>query len=601
MVVVCLSSGILAADGLSSVGAPQAVATFECIGVVLDFSGDDNRNADCGMRYRIKGTADWHQAHPLFVDHRLNAYWGINTRQFRGSVVNLKPATTYEIEVAYNDADGGSGSKTVEATTWNETFPEGEAVEVGDRTTQLNVSQSGSASAYTVYRPAQAGTAVIDVANAENRCVHVDADYVIVRGLTLRGSQANAVQVEGGRHHVVIENCDITNWGPSGIGRLGGWDWSSASGIRVDKSAHHIVIQHNTIHSPRGGSNSWASGSQPWQTGDHPMGPQAISFNQSLGSDVIRFNRCWSEGEDHYYNDIVGGTNNGAQGNLKCDSDVYGNVVSQCWDDGLEIEGFNINVRIWGNVIHHAFKAIATANIGYTRPDSIDSSLGPHYIWRNVMYDCLSSATKIRGDGGYYFYHNTVFATVPYCLEAPNSSKSPEVKAFGIVKNNIILSAQPFDFSKVNASHGAKWFFDYNLYALAKSELTFRSGWGAHAVTGGSPVFDIDDDTVFNLALGSDGIDAGEVIPNFSDGYYGDAPDMGAFEYVPLSSATHWSPAAAVRKNSVVGAQLSVFDLRGRFVSKSTGKMPASIVARGAYVLIPTPLSTARTIYHISR
>ena len=31
------------------------------------------------------------------------------------------------------------------------------------------------------------------------------------------------------------------------------------------------------------------------------------------------------------------------------DSDIYGNSIQNTWDDGIEAEGGNNNVRIWGN------------------------------------------------------------------------------------------------------------------------------------------------------------------------------------------------------------------------------------------------------------
>jgi len=58
------------------------------------------------------------------------------------------------------------------------------------------------------------------------------------------------------------------------------------------------------------------------------------------------------------------------------DSDIYGNYVAYCWDDGLEIEGANMNVRVWGNYITETYHPIATASV----------SLGPLYIFRNVAY-----------------------------------------------------------------------------------------------------------------------------------------------------------------------------------------------------------------------
>ena len=52
------------------------------------------------------------------------------------------------------------------------------------------------------------------------------------------------------------------------------------------------------------------------------------------------------------YNDVIGGGSNGSfRGSPGPDSDIYGNLVSHCWDDGLEVEGGSRNVRIWDNYI----------------------------------------------------------------------------------------------------------------------------------------------------------------------------------------------------------------------------------------------------------
>ena len=72
------------------------------------------------------------------------------------------------------------------------------------------------------------------------------------------------------------------------------------------------------------------------------------------GNHVIRYNECWSDME-HMFNDIIGGGSNGSfRGSPGPDSDIYGNFVSHCWDDGLEMEGGNRNVRVWDNYISSA-------------------------------------------------------------------------------------------------------------------------------------------------------------------------------------------------------------------------------------------------------
>ena len=90
---------------------------------------------------------------------------------------------------------------------------------------------------------------------------------------------------------------------------------------------------------------------------------------------MIRYNTIRST-EDHGFNDGIGGASNFSfKGSPNRDSDIYGNIISNCWDDAIESEGANMNVRIWSNYIHHTFVHIATAA----------TSMGPLYIFRNVF------------------------------------------------------------------------------------------------------------------------------------------------------------------------------------------------------------------------
>ena len=67
---------------------------------------------------------------------------------------------------------------------------------------------------------------------------------------------------------------------------------------------------------------------------------------------MIRYNEIWST-EDHGFNDAIGGGSNYTlEGSPNRDSDIYGNLIDG-WDDAIESEGANMNVRIWGNYRPH--------------------------------------------------------------------------------------------------------------------------------------------------------------------------------------------------------------------------------------------------------
>lgn len=68
---------------------------------------------------------------------------------------------------------------------------------------------------------------------------------------------------------------------------------------------------------------------------------------------------------DKRVNDTFGGSSNFSfEGSPNRDSDIYGNLISHVWDDAIESEGANMNVRIWGNYTDHTFQHIAVACTG---------------------------------------------------------------------------------------------------------------------------------------------------------------------------------------------------------------------------------------------
>src|SRR3954469_21799115 len=103
----------------------------------------------------------------------------------------------------------------------------------------------------------------------------ISAPYVIVRGLTLKGAQRDAIDLVAGAHDVVIEDNDISGWGRFSYPNSAGWQIGvdSETGVRCRNvlSVERIVIQRNSIHDPRYGANSWSWG--------HPGGPQGTTFD----------------------------------------------------------------------------------------------------------------------------------------------------------------------------------------------------------------------------------------------------------------------------------------------------------------------------------
>jgi hypothetical protein len=76
------------------------------LGVQLPVTGNDNYNASVTVRYRQTGTIAWRAALPLYGVHPDTIFGYPVTPQFAGSIFDLRPNTTYEIELHAFDPDG---------------------------------------------------------------------------------------------------------------------------------------------------------------------------------------------------------------------------------------------------------------------------------------------------------------------------------------------------------------------------------------------------------------------------------------------------------------------------------------------------------------
>jgi hypothetical protein len=92
--------------------------TLTALGVQLPVSGDDNFNATVSVRYWKSGTSNWLPALPLFRVHPETTLPYTISSQFSGSIFDLRPGTTYDIELAISDPDGPvNQTATLSATT----------------------------------------------------------------------------------------------------------------------------------------------------------------------------------------------------------------------------------------------------------------------------------------------------------------------------------------------------------------------------------------------------------------------------------------------------------------------------------------------------
>ena len=525
---------------------PTAVPTFESVGLYWSPPAGAE-NVECAVRFRSVG-GSWRDGLPLWFDDRDGEY--------RGSLVHLRPGTTYDIELTLV---GQGVDETLRTTTWSEVFPIAQVVTLPALSTQtLVIDQSGSAAGYVLYAPAAGSQAVIDGQGILENAVEIRASYVILRGVTIRDPERNGVRIyrntdDSAAHDVVIEDCDVSGWGR--IDPIDGFGVNGDAAVYFNNTvaAQRLIIQRNVLHDPRADTNNWLEerpqfeGSSPF----HPRGPMAVYFLHSAGNHVIRYNEIMADVNHHYMNDgLSGGSNFSEVGFPNRDSDIYGNLIRHVWDDAIEAEGANCNVRIWGNYTNEVYVHIAAAA----------TSLGPLYVWRNVgahsresvlqSWDddprgcLLKTGRKVGpptyGDGRIYVFHNTIVQPPPtagliWPLGAGTGIGCGGTMTNTVSRNNVLQVHRSTRRSVYDRADDPASSFDYDLYnGVIESALV-------HEVNGvqGTPVFRAGAYPTVDAATGtgdfaldpsSPGLDTGEVLHNFNDGFAGTAPDVGAQE-----------------------------------------------------------------------
>ncbi|MBL8215256.1 MAG: right-handed parallel beta-helix repeat-containing protein [Bryobacterales bacterium] len=545
---------------LSALGLPAAFAanpiqiietrldrpTFLTLGVQLLYSNDDNRNATATLRYRQQGEAAWKTALPLFRV-RPETVNGLSVpQQFAGSVFDLRPGITYELEIRVQDADGPV-DQTITRSATTRSLP-------GMPRNPRNISVNTTAALVQAFATAQAGDVIT-----------IQPGVYPVQFLELRadGTAANPIIVQGANRDTVIlegANCTYCNI----IEVYGSHSWIQNLTIRNAQQAIRFQsattigggVRRVLMRNVELGVNGRA-GQKDLYFGDNVLeGKLTFPANadNTPGDFGSRYGLAiYGEGTVVAHNQISGfgdGISIKEEGSRAID--IYGNEISYSYDDGIELDTAAGNVRCFRNRVNNTWTGVS-AQPTYG---------GPNYIFRNVMGNLALAQLKahslaftpVRESGGFLVYHNTFYS--PYY--AMRMWGTPPTHN-GVLMNNIYMgpqvlaAADTFDWS--GPMDGIR--FDYNGYypdgrfrvALPGQNLLYgnfaqtqaggvleQNGRLISALTfangliGPATWYNFMPPQNMQLAIGSPAIDGGVVLPNLNDFFTGAAPDLGALE-----------------------------------------------------------------------
>ncbi|WP_240359690.1 right-handed parallel beta-helix repeat-containing protein [Pyxidicoccus trucidator] len=524
-------------DGNATVAGAVSLPypTLHHLTVEWAFSGDANANGLVTVRYRPSGTTPWRESLPLRRvpgDSNEDFSWA---SRHSGSVFDLQPGTTYELELTLTDLDGGTATRTVSATTravpaamagapikavTPATFATvaasaqpGDILQLGAGTySGFDWSRSGAAGRPIVLR-GTAGTVVNGQLNIFNQ------SYVHLEGLTVNGR----IRFNGS-NHLAITRCTL-----NASSSFGG------DGIVTYLRAENAYIADNVVT----GLTAWAESSLGVNGNNQGEGIAVTGPGHViLHNRVTGFRDGISLLEDDEAKD-------------QFSIDILNNDLRENADDGIEADFCFHNCRILRNRLTNNFIALSSQpGLG-----------GPTWFVRNVVYNPVHLAFKLyRGSAGDVLLHNTV---VKNGDALGIYAGRPVLRLYS--RNNLFLGGPGGSFNGYSSGSGralhlpdlvtAGSSLDYDGFGSTTGELT--GSWGStrftnlgslRSVTSEKNAVQVDLGVFaatiaypaapmttyaapdLRLRAGSTAENAGQALPGITDGFSGAAPDLGAYE-----------------------------------------------------------------------
>ncbi len=571
------------------VGTISLIPTFESIGVTVAYTNDNNQNNGAVLQYRVPG-GSWKTAPEMYVDRA--------DYEYRGSIFWLTANTNYEVRVTFADPDGVSGNPVTAATKTRDDNPAigthyyyvsttgsdsnpgtlagpfrtiqtaanivspGDTILIrgGTYIESVSLTKSGAPDNYITFMPYNNEDVTISGDGTLGILFYTDdVSYVRIKGLNFENSLYPGCLFDVS-HDIIVEDCTFYNCHTSS-------DYSSLYGsitIRGntnDASSYNFLIQNNDIELT-GLSGNLSSG---------------VGAIRARHGTVVR-NNVFRSGDYSLWDGIsTWPEDEGGAENYLESWDIYDNEIYRCSDDGLQLEGGNKNMRIWGNYIEDSDIGIANCPV----------LEGPAYIFRNIVWFDAgytnTKATKIgkqtTGYGRLYYYHNTF-----YILDGNNGITQTNSDIGNIVsKNNLVyatryvveLTSNPavscdFDYDFLYTNDPARFVKWGSSGGSTLEQFQTNTGQELHGISAPKDcplcvkfIDPVNGD--FHLQSDSPCIDNGVVLPGFNDAnspwpYRGSAPDLGAYEYdsgAPTTSTTTTTTTTTIPACTISAASIT--------------------------------------------
>ncbi len=472
-------------------GSLTLSSTFDSISVRASFTGDPNGNNSASIT-------------------------------LTKSVATISPAAPVSGAQLFVDAGASSGGNGSSASPFN-SIPAAVSAATAGTTIQVRpgtyppftISKAGTASGYIAIVGDARDQVLISGGGGNN--INVSGSFIQLKNLRLRQSNNSSINVQSNSHHIWIENIYHENISAS---RSYG-----DAGVLIGDNTHNVYVLSNEFY-----SQSLTDFDIPGDAWD--QAGAAIYINSSpnsQGTFVFKGNIIKAG-----FRDCIGNSTESWGNGTIDNSDIAYNYVTGCKDDAIQMEGDDVNLRIFGNIVD--------ANVGWSTIALEPALVGPVYVFRNVLklhssHDAY--AAKMSGTPAYVFWiHNTIDTTGG--SGASDGIGGGGTKPFQFLYNNIIRTSGIGVDSVASTSNA-----NGNLYLCSG---TYFNNWGGGTYTSvsalrsatGNEVNGKQGDALFLdlsklIGTNSPAYNAGILLANFNTSdsawpFLGSAPDIGAYE-----------------------------------------------------------------------
>jgi len=468
--LLALPVSAFAANGTTT-GAIALYQTFESIGVRCAYTGDDNEGMTAVVEYQVDGAGGWTTAHAPIVD-RLG---GDFDHQVRTSIFYLTRNTLYNVRVTFTDGDGITGTNPVtdSVTTWSHDVP---TIGVTCNDAVANDAELASALAACA---GSTGTITLANGNYSGLTITVDgadgSNYVKIVAANALGAHFTSTVTLTDTNYLYIEDIDFD----AGLDITGApysivKDCTFTGGnIELRNSVVGLLLDGNSINVGCGESCS---------SPEEHNAIQAQSVTDPAR--IVARNNTLTNSRDGFGMD---------SGDNWCDSDLHDNTIHDIADDAFEMDGDDINMRIWGNYIYGDVSSIISLAACQN---------GPLFFINNIVYASSSVAgAKLGwGDGPAFFYYNTLWMIAGRGMQDTQGLGNDANNL--TIKNNILYSS-----SSYYQVGGCGYTLGYNNYDVAGGNYQ----WHWYTETCGTHWQTYANYALFNTAESGDAGMVGEV------------------------------------------------------------------------------------------